>query len=127
MRTLQKTVYYCDYCRKHGLSRHAMEMHERVCTVNPKRVCRWKIDGHDPEPNLPYLYGAIQERAPLDVSDIEWLRREVAGCPACMLAVLRQSGVEFHYSPRGAAIFSYDDEVERLRVEERTAMAGDMR
>lgn len=45
MRTVQKRVYYCDFCRRHRLKK-SMERHEATCTLNPSRVCRWRIDGH---------------------------------------------------------------------------------
>ena len=41
MKIKNKDVYYCDYCGKHGLSKFAMERHERMCSKNPsnKRLC----------------------------------------------------------------------------------------
>lgn len=46
MKTKIKDVYYCDHCKKHGLSRLAMVKHENVCYLNPInahpcRDCRW--------------------------------------------------------------------------------------
>jgi hypothetical protein len=35
MNTKIKTVYYCDHCKKHGLSKPAMERHELICKSNP--------------------------------------------------------------------------------------------
>ena len=35
MKTKTKNVYYCDFCKKHGLSKHAMEYHEKICSYNP--------------------------------------------------------------------------------------------
>lgn len=35
MKTETKKVYYCDHCRKHGLSKPKMEYHEKVCFNNP--------------------------------------------------------------------------------------------
>lgn len=36
-----KTVYYCQFCKKHGLSKQKMEYHEKTCNQNPenKRAC----------------------------------------------------------------------------------------
>ena len=36
-----KEVYYCQFCKKHGLSKSKMEYHENICTSNPsnKRAC----------------------------------------------------------------------------------------
>ena len=35
MKTITKPVYYCDYCKKKGLSKFAMELHEKWCNANP--------------------------------------------------------------------------------------------
>ena len=146
MRSVQRVVFYCDFCRKHGLSRVAMEKHEAACTMNPRRVCRWRIDGHSDGSRVidvaeiaavlrdratPYPISAdpeAEERTYLAKEDIDWLRGEVEGCPACMLAALRQSGVDsFHHAYRtGETIFDYDAEVERLRAEEREEARGDV-
>lgn len=112
-----KTVFYCDFCRKHGLSRHAMRAHEIRCTMNPWRVCGW----HEPRRGNPIsvLVNRIQERPlPLTRDDIDWTHDAVEGCPACMLAVLRQSGVDFHYDAQYRRIFEYEDEVKRFREQE---------
>jgi hypothetical protein len=141
VRAVQKTVYYCGHCGKHGLSRPAMEKHERVCTLNPERVCRWKIDDHgyvevaavaaelrerassyplSPDPES-------EERTYLAKDDVEWLRDEVDGCPACMLAAMRQSGVDdYHTDRRGAEIFNYQAEVDRVRADERAFAREDV-
>jgi hypothetical protein len=58
-------------------------------------------------------------RAPLGREDIAELHDRVGGCPACMLAALRQSGVEYHYDEKHALIFDYTREVERYREDER--------
>lgn len=136
MNEKQKTVYYCDFCKKHGLSRFAMERHERVCTMNPDRVCRWSIDateGHA-DFSLPAVVAQLHARAEahavdgylpsLDTEDIDWLRSVVTtsgeGCPVCMLAALRQSALRhFHWNRRGEIIFNYDKELERFRNAER--------
>lgn len=41
MITKTKDVFYCEHCKKHGLSKHAMTYHESICTKNPanKRPC----------------------------------------------------------------------------------------
>jgi hypothetical protein len=31
-----KTVYYCEHCKKHGLSKPKMQYHERICSSNPE-------------------------------------------------------------------------------------------
>ena len=41
MKEINKPVYYCDHCKKHGLSKHKMIYHELVCNYNPdnRRPC----------------------------------------------------------------------------------------
>jgi hypothetical protein len=129
-----KTVYYCEHCKKHGLMRNMMERHERHCTLNPDRVCRWRFDYHSddhPVLDLPALVADLRTRsvAPpggrdpdyrlIVPADVEWLRGEVDGCPACMLAVFRQSGIEYHHGPDYANLWDYGEEVERFRARER--------
>jgi hypothetical protein len=36
MKTRTKPVYYCEHCKKHGLSKPAMEHHENICHKNPE-------------------------------------------------------------------------------------------
>lgn len=121
MRSAAKTVYYCDFCLRHRLVRSAIEQHERVCTLNPQRVCRWQFAGDDhPEVDLAALVSRLKEHVPFRSEDIDWLRDETEGCPPCMLAALRQSGNQnFHYDERSQRIFDYDDEVKRYREAER--------
>ena len=38
MKTKTKPVYYCDHCKKHGLSRPAMAHHEAICRSNPANL-----------------------------------------------------------------------------------------
>lgn len=117
MKVKHKHVYYCDHCRKHGLSRHAMEQHERRCTMNPARTCRW---GGSHSFDFPRLAATLRQRAPLTKDAVDWLHDEVDGCPPCMLAALRQSGVEYHYDySAGERIFDYDEAVKRAREDER--------
>ena len=41
MKTIIKPVYYCDYCKKHFISKYFAEKHEIFCHKNPKndRAC----------------------------------------------------------------------------------------
>jgi len=140
MREAQRTIYYCDYCRAHRHSRASMAKHEAGCTMNPNRVCRWRIDGHSDgtkQMDIAPIAVELNARAGfaprsadpdarddllLGQDDIDWLRNEVDGCPVCMLAALRQSEVkDFHFDARSTLIFDYATEVERLRREEREA------
>lgn len=123
MRSETRVIHYCDFCGKHRHLRSAMEKHERGCTMNPDRVCRWSIgDEAHPEFVLRELASSLHERAcpALAAMDIDWLREVIGGCPACMLAALRQSGVKnFQWGSDGGFVFKYEDEIERRREEER--------
>ena len=124
MNVKTKAVYYCDHCRKHGLSRHSMERHEQGCTMNPARACGWQTGGCTSD--IGSLAVQMKERAisrdggsPTFVKDdIDWLHDEVEGCPACMLSALRQSGIEIHYDHAAVRIFDYDDQVLAFRKKE---------
>jgi len=93
----QKKVwrYYCDHCKKGGCGKWAMAKHEQHCTNNPQRRCRCcddNVDAHD-------LHIAIVEfrcafAAGGSAIAVPALRFKVGGCPMCMLAVIRQSGVQ---------------------------------
>lgn len=140
-----KSVYYCGFCKRHGLSRRSMELHESVCTLNPERRCRWRIDGHSDGTRVidaAALASEIRSRAVsyplssdpespestyLEKDDIYWLHDEVEGCPACMLAALRQSGVgEFHHAHTGELIFDYQQAVDAIRERERDEALADV-
>lgn len=123
MNAKTKTVYYCDHCKKHGLSRPAMENHERKCVRNPVRVCFW---GSEHRLYAAPLAAEVRKRAPLTEEDIAWLHDELydeanmpEACPACMLAVLLQSGVEYHYNDHGGFLWRYEDAVKAFREAER--------
>lgn len=129
----QKTVFYCEFCHQHRLVRSAMEKHERHCTLNPDRSCRWTdYDGQHLEFELSALVAEVQLRAEetheipgwnsrkgLTTADFEWLR-EATNCPACMLAVFRQSGIDYHYTVDHVH-WDYLEEVEHWRSEQRKA------
>lgn len=115
MRTKTVKRHWCDFCNRAGLKAFAMAKHERHCTMNPARTCRTcrLIDGGsgpDPEglralvailptnvvpeydhrgqeaqPYVDFLK-AMEEVGPK-------LREAAGGCPACMLAAIRQAGV----------------------------------
>ena len=117
MRVKQVNRYYCDFCRKHGLSRHAMAGHELKCTLNPERECRWG-GKHVPDTKR---WAGVMGSSPLTPEAVQWLRGETGGCPACMLAALRQSSLtDIHYGQGSAQrVFDYDAEVAEYRKAER--------
>lgn len=118
MRTKKVSRYWCDFCSKAGLQAAAMRKHEKHCTMNPARACRvcnLIINGlsteeleamkplaemvammPDPAPYQALSFGDELERehsaliAAL-VAVLPALRLAAGGCPACMLAAIRQS------------------------------------
>lgn len=66
MKELTKKVFYCDYCKKHGLSKSSMSRHEKWCNYNPenRRACEGCINLEEVE--VEYLfdsdeYGVIKK------------------------------------------------------------------
>lgn len=106
MRTVRKEVYYCDHCNKRYLSKAAINKHEPACTANPARHCGI-CSNQQPvqtEPFAQYLEPAPQTSCfEGDISNgvrrviegqydafIAEVHDSVNGCPACMLAIIRQ-------------------------------------
>ena len=99
--------FYCDFCKKSGCSGGAIAKHEKSCTMNPNRVCgmcaadqgRWPAE----YPTVASLIEAAKkdsESHKID-GDLEWqvhdhkhLLEVSDGCPACMMAGIRQSGLD---------------------------------
>ena len=130
MRIKRAWRYYCDHCDKSGGSKGHMVRHEATCTANPARVCgicqrvgvaaemlaatTAALQKRMPAPpalltgdalgDLIATVGRETENAPHDVSA---LRALVDGCPACMLAAVRQSGCQT------VLRWSYADEKQR--------------
>ena len=103
MREAMRKVYYCDHCQGRRMRRDAMERHEKHCTANPTRVCRvCDTLGFDaapleelralmpvvPEDPAPESYGVLTSNAQ---SAFPALVAAADGCPACILAALRQT------------------------------------
>jgi len=96
MLTKVKSVYYCEYCNKHGLGAGAMKKHEKYCTLNPDRICRMCAE-HQERPDYrrllseityePYSIGSHDKGgarlSPKQIYDF------VDGCPMCALTLLR--------------------------------------
>ena len=93
--------YYCDYCGKANCAKHHMKTHEKHCTMNPDRYCRM-CDGATKPVRLKKTIDWVRENAVVDPEDTDYLalydertmieiRRMVDDCPACILAVIRQS------------------------------------
>jgi hypothetical protein len=98
--------YYCDFCGKVGGSSYHMLNHERACTKNPDRVCGLCDLAELRQQPMPVLIEALGYG---DAEGLERLRdaagaNEVGkGCPACILAAIRQS-------PKRPAPEDYEDQ-----------------
>lgn len=125
-----KWRYYCEFCKKSNCSGGAISKHEKFCTMNLNRGCRMCKHPIKPlslinllpnpkqflkigkEYNNEYYEGWKDTyKEPLKI-----IKRECNYCPACILAVLRQSKVPLYMLD-----FDYKKEVEKwwkLRNEE---------
>jgi hypothetical protein len=121
--------YWCDFCGKAGLSASHMKRHEDHCTKNPNRQCGiCKLLDQEPMP-IPDLLAILpdpeqfRERYKDEWSDFEQindsklydalalvfpkLRDLTGGCPACIMAALRQKGIPV---PVAGDLFDYQKE-----------------
>jgi hypothetical protein len=152
VRTKKVNRYSCDFCGKAGLSASHMKHHEEHCTKNPGRKCGiCKMLDQEPTP-IADLLAILPDPskfnrtdpfydAPNEVMDDEAMRAALApifpklremtgGCPACIMAALRQKGIPvpvagdlFDYQKERAAIWS-DRNAEEWRREEMSAIYG---
>lgn len=145
MRTKKVNRYWCDFCNKAGLRPDSMLKHEKHCTLNPNRECRVCTHvngggGSDPE-RLAGLVRLLP--APVEYANdedgrttpeyvafceaveaaIPVLREAAEGCPACMMAALRQAKIPVPMAEN----FDFKAEMESLWHEvnrERAEIAG---
>jgi len=90
-----KKVYYCDFCKKKGLRKDAIENHENHCTVNPNRDCGlcnnnigvYRYPGEVATFKDERFIGVTAASYLLILSDI---RLKTNNCPACILASIRE-------------------------------------
>ena len=108
--------YKCDFCVKKKYSKFHMKNHEKYCTMNPDRKCRMcdlieeeqqpmgNLLSIFPQDLLKYYYKirGKNEFIGLGESDkltdmfepyLDELYKKVHNCPACIFAVIRQSGI----------------------------------
>lgn len=83
MRQAKVWRYWCDHCGKGGCGKGAAIKHEKHCTLNPARECR--MCGIPPATMLE------AKALVLGGCSVDELRVAVEGCPACMLAAVRQA------------------------------------
>ena len=91
MRSAMRPRYYCDHCNKGGGNPAAILKHERSCTANPNRECGCcRMMGNKQEP-ITDLISALGNG---DQEGLDRLTALADGCPACILAAIRQSGLQ---------------------------------
>lgn len=103
--------YYCEHCGKGSGSGGHMKKHEAACTKNPARGCRMCKLVEQDQPDLNTLMALLptveqqkqthhdENGQPYDIwrdipaQTVEALREAAGGCPACMMAAIRQRGL----------------------------------
>lgn len=108
MKTVKKNVYYCDFCKKKGLSSYHMKEHEGRCTGNINRHCRMCEHNEPDYAALAEKYKAQMKSRPTEdsIDGIVWdattveqkpnladIFDDCEGCPACVLTILRACGL----------------------------------
>lgn len=131
----ERTVkrYYCDFCKKAGLSKFYMQRHEDHCTMNPNRGCRMCVfvNGGNgtpiaemlallPDPittsSLCELDSEYQKFAETVNASLAPIRLITDNCPACIMAAYRQKGIpipmlnEFDFKKESAEVFSHHNQ-----------------
>lgn len=107
MRKIMRPRYYCEFCNKAGGSGGHIRRHEERCTLNPSRVCGMCNVLGQKQPELSLLLAILPSKDEQRMEEegglvhfknvpeevIKKLREAAGGCPACMLAALRQRGL----------------------------------
>ncbi|GER21279.1 hypothetical protein [Variovorax boronicumulans] len=83
MKSVLRMRHYCDFCKKSTGTKPSMEKHEKACTANPARVCRMCSFA-----GLAQL--SMSELQVEYAKGFKALQTACEGCPACMLATMRQ-------------------------------------
>ena len=114
MRREKRWRYYCEFCKKSGASGGHMSRHEKSCTLNPNRMCRMCEVADEAQPNMSDMIEALSVATVFEKGEtiedfdnfisytienekeaVDKLCDVANGCPACMLAALRQHGTPF--------------------------------
>ena len=110
MKRLKKWRYYCDFCKKS--SGRTLADHERHCTMNPNRVCRFcKLLGETQAP-IADLLAALRSGV---VPVLPALKKSAHDCPACILAAIRQLPPE-EYGALDDSVTMYDYKAESKKA-----------
>ena len=117
MKAKTKTVYYCDYCKKHSL--RPLAKHEQYCTGNPNRQCG--LCGRtETLSGIIALFkkqtGYIEKQGEYEIElqnicqpHIKDIMEELENCPICTFAVIRQVGL--HKYPFDMEGFKLENEL----------------
>lgn len=122
MKVRKVNRYTCDFCKKSNCSGGAISKHQKFCTMNPDRGCR--MCKHPVKPLslislLPDSKQFLKVGKEYDSGEhyegwkdtykepLEKIKEECNYCPACVLAVLRQSKIPLYMLD-----FDYKKEVE---------------
>ena len=130
-----KKVYYCDYCKKKGMSASAMSKHEKHCTANPNRECRmcensWNYSLIAKEFKKRYKIISVPSGfSDYNLEEIKWIKEPiiineihdiVEGCPMCILTIMRLAGLT---NPILNLSFDYHEAVNKRWAEINKEMA----
>jgi hypothetical protein len=140
MITKRVNRYYCEYCKKANCCAPAMKRHEERCTLNPHRKCGMCKLMDKEQPPMAFLLTVVNAfnireeeiTGPGINGNITWkewvipksftedLERAAEGCPACMLAAIRQSKI-----PVGCVTgFSFTDMCKSVWADYNDARSG---
>jgi hypothetical protein len=132
MKTVKKNVYYCEFCKKKGLSSAHISKHEKHCTNNPNRTCglceRQSISELVEEFKKRFVVEECEDiRAEeltgatgvIMTAEVKWtgepvtlqeILNAVDDCPVCVLSILRQCGFNRYYfaNDSGNNLFHYE-------------------
>ena len=116
MKTVKKNVYYCDFCKKKGLSGGAMATHEKHCTGNLNRECKLCAGSYqilEYVKELKKRFKIVTIKSESEYMKGEWIREEVSwvgkeitldeirdhadGCPICTLTIIRGLNIMPYY------------------------------
>ena len=130
MRKKKVWRYYCEFCKKSGCSCYHLRRHEERCTKNPNRLCGMCKMRELPQPELKDLMAILPDpekykSLPDEFDSVSYIGLEEAvskvynklfneaeGCPACIMAALRQKGIpvpmveEFNFTEECKSIWA---------------------
>lgn len=94
---ITRTRYYCDHCEAAGRlkgfwTKPSIIKHERGCTINPNRICGLCAYAHETQKPIAQLVACLSTNK--DDLGMKELRDLCSNCPACILAAIRQSGLQ---------------------------------